>query len=409
MNPIKKLLPIEIRKEIKNNFLFLFGKKYKKNILEKNIEKEWIKQKSNTDILNLSIINWDYRIQRPQQIDKILSKKNYRIFYIKNEFELTNSNNFPFLAKKKETNIYEISLTSNKNLFIYTDKPSIKNIEYIKGSLLNLIKTANIKNPIIKIDHPFWFYIVKDLNFPIIYDCMDYHQGFKLNQKDLIKNEINLIKKSNATIVSSSFLYKHVVKIKKNNIFIIRNGVDLNHFKNKNFKNKKNKKIIGYFGAINDWFDEKVIELIAKNNQNIEIILVGKIENKLIEKIAKKYNNISLLGEKKYQEIPEILNSFDICIIPFKLTKLIKATNPVKIYEYFTSGKPVITSKIPELLTFKNQIYFYNKKNILKKIKLAINEKNDKLEKERKEIAKNNSWKTRTIDFEKIINSIKND
>src|SRR6185437_4344832 len=59
--------------------------------------------------------------------------------------------------------------------------------------------------------------------------------------------------------------------------------------------------------------------------------------------------NVAFLGEKPYRELTHYLHGFDVCIIPFRLTELIQATNPVKVYEYLCAGKPVIATDMPEL------------------------------------------------------------
>lgn len=56
-----------------------------------------------------------------------------------------------------------------------------------------------------------------------------------------------------------------------------------------------------------------------------------------------------LLGEQPYETIPTLLARFDVACIPFELTPLIEATDPVKLYEYMAAGKPVVASRLPEL------------------------------------------------------------
>ncbi len=48
--------------------------------------------------------------------------------------------------------------------------------------------------------------------------------------------------------------------------------------------------------------------------------------------------------------MPAALARFDVSIIPFRLGPLIEATNPVKVYEMLSSGKPVVATHIPELV-----------------------------------------------------------
>ena len=60
-----------------------------------------------------------------------------------------------------------------------------------------------------------------------------------------------------------------------------------------------------------------------------------------------------------YDKLPEVLRDFDVCLIPFDAsTDLIKATNPVKFYEYLSAGKKVVATEIPELMPYDGK-YVY--------------------------------------------------
>nr|BFE95840.1 hypothetical protein GCM10020185_63760 [Pseudomonas brassicacearum subsp. brassicacearum] len=47
----------------------------------------------------------------------------------------------------------------------------------------------------------------------------------------------------------------------------------------------------------------------------------------------------------------------DVCLLPFKVMPLTLATNPVKVYEYLSAGKPVVSVKLPELSQFGKLVW----------------------------------------------------
>ncbi|MBU1117751.1 glycosyltransferase, partial [Patescibacteria group bacterium] len=78
----------------------------------------------------------------------------------------------------------------------------------------------------------------------------------------------------------------------------------------------------------------------------------------------------------RYQDIPGYLKAFDVALIPFKINPLIKATNPVKIYEYFSQNKPVVSTYLPELKKYKKLLYLSKThSDFIKNIRLALKEK----------------------------------
>jgi len=71
--------------------------------------------------------------------------------------------------------------------------------------------------------------------------------------------------------------------------------------------------------------------------------------------------------------------------------------NPVKLYEYFALGKPVVSTPIPEVKRFKNLIYFYNNAIELENsIRKALDENNPQKSVARIKIAHQNTWSVRS-------------
>lgn len=416
-NNVKSIIPIRLRQRIKNKIISYIPKPdYFKHSTE--IKKEFLRYSKNRtessyDLINFSVIAWDFRFQRPQHLAKITAQNGNRVFYIKNEFVSSHKNKegfAPFKIKKIIDNVYEVTISTTKNLFIYSDRPTSKDIDLMISSLKFLIHEAKIINPIAKIDHPFWSHITQQISMPVIYDCMDNHQGFLENSNDTASLENSLFKNSEQTIVTSKFL-ENIAKKYSNKITKIQNAGEFEHFSKINetsipedIKNIPGP-IIGYYGAIAQWFDTKILEKIAKDFPAHSIVLIGNVSNKQVLQLSNQYKNIHLLGEKSYQKLPQYLNQFDVCIIPFILSELILATHPVKIFEYFAAGKPVVTVNMPEIAEYKNITYISDIDNFSNDIKKALIE-NNSIKKERVQIAKNNTWQNRAKQLDTIIQKI---
>jgi len=417
---LKTIIPIALRKKLKS---YLSAQFTKANLVSKipfSVRKDWKnwnyhqKNDESMDILNFSIIAWDFRFQRPQQLAKHLGKSGHRVFYIKNEFLPFRDSNTVFAPIKvelKSKNVYEITLSASRNLFIYDDTPTKKDIKIISASIKTLIKEAQIAFPIAKVDHPFWASILNTIKMPIIYDCMDNHQGFVDNNSRITELEKMLFSTSDITIVTSKYLESLAKKNNAKQITLIPNAGDFQHFSTafdqileipNDIKNIPHP-IIGYYGAIAEWFDTEILERTVIDNPDKSFVLIGGVTNPYVKKLASKFKNIHLLGEKSYQELPKYLKQFDICTIPFILNDLIKATHPVKIFEYLAAGKPVVATKMPEILEFEKDIFFANKTNFSQKINQALQIKNKSIL-NRIKIAKSNTWEERSLSLVNTIN-----
>lgn len=405
----KRLLPQSVKERIKQVILVLVGF-WNNERIDREVLLEWEKWRRtrsdfSKDIFIFSIIAYNYRHQRPQHLAEQLAKQGHRVFYIQQKFLVERGRFHPSQVRvsKISNNVFTVNLSSYHNLFIYQDIPSKEDIEIIKNSLRRLILKARIMNPIAKIDHPFWASILKEIAMPVIYDCMDEHMGFKESLCHLEKLELQLFKESKFVLVSSKYLFQKAKKRGVKNILLLRNAGDYHHFSKASTDNlsvpkelhRLKRPIIGYYGAIAEWFDIKILEDLVTSFRDASIVLIGRVNNKGVMKLSKKYKNIYLLGEKSYEELPSYLQEFDVATIPFKLTDLIKATNPVKVYEYLAAGKPVVATDIPELEAFADVVYIAKtRRGFLNKVKKALKEKDNNVKK-RQGIARENTWEKR--------------
>jgi glycosyltransferase involved in cell wall biosynthesis len=64
--------------------------------------------------------------------------------------------------------------------------------------------------------------------------------------------------------------------------------------------------------------------------------------------------NAFYLGKKAYGELPAYLAHFDVATIPFVLNPVTHACSPVKLFEYMAAGKPVVATRMREILKYKS-------------------------------------------------------
>ncbi len=384
----------------------------KKEILEEFENYINIRKKDSFDIFIFCITRYKYRHQRPQHFAEGLASKNHRVFWIENDFVISDDDIPKISIEKEKDNLFIVKIASKNYIDIYNGQATDKDIEMFIKSIKLIISKANVINPIAKIDHPFWEVLVDRLSMPVIYDCMDNHVEFDNNQ-DIKEKEELLIKKTDLLITTSTYLSEKYKNKSKDHIEI-RNAGEFHFFnkfiknppeKPKEFEKFKNRKIIGYYGALANWFDVEILENIAKFHKDKKIVLIGHCCYQPIIDLSRKFKNIHLLGEKKYSELPKFLYYFDVCIIPFVLNNLIKATDPIKLYEYFAMGKKVVATRMPEILRFEKNMWFAKDPNdFSKKIEIALNSNESEEEKKKRIlISKNNTWKERIDRLDMIL------
>jgi glycosyltransferase involved in cell wall biosynthesis/SAM-dependent methyltransferase len=349
------------------------------------------------DIVCFPITDWSFRYQRSNHLLSKFANNGHRIFYLTVNLY---SENTPYSVTNITDNIFEVKLNCIRHFNIYNDILDKETTESLLLSSQKMQEELEI-SAFSFIVFPSWARLVLALKqkygWPIIYDCLDDYYGFGNVNKARIDEELNLFRNSDLVLTTSSFLYKKARKITDKTLYIPNAG-EFDHFKqpthNDLLKNIK-KPIAGYYGAIADWFDNETIEYVATRRPNVNFVFIGHTFGSNIATLEK-LSNVHFLGEKPYRELPLYLYHFDVCLIPFKPTPLIEATHPVKFYEYLASGKPVISTRLTELIQFGNLCYLSSdKEEFLINLDRALIENDPQMVSRRIEFASKNTWENR--------------
>jgi len=336
--------------------------------------------------------------QRPQQIANAVDTKTLFI-YGTTYHEIGDMEGI----KKINNNLYLVDLVIHKTKLI-------SKLQKIKNKFLMIYSTDYIPVNVLK---PYL-----DSKFRVIYEYVD-----GIDEKLCGKETAKLLRKRHELIINNynpyiiataTKLYNDVKKTNENSrVALITNGADYEHFEKcpleipEDIKNIKEKDsiIIGYYGALASWFDYELIKKLAKSNSEYEIVLIGLDYDKTLETSdILKLDNVHYLGKKEYEELPQYLHSFDICMIPFLINEITMSTSPVKAFEYMAAKKPIVTTNLPECKKYKSILIGKNHSDFIEKIKEATKKINDKgymaiLAKE----AEENKWSNKFNDLIKFI------
>lgn len=109
------------------------------------------------------------------------------------------------------------------------------------------------------------------------------------------------------------------------------------------------KPIIGYYGALAEWFDYPLLAQVARALPEYEFALIGpEYSLKLDETAIFGVENIHWIDAKPYAALPAYLRCFSVATIPFVVNDAINAVSPLKLFEYMAGGKPIVTSDLVE-------------------------------------------------------------
>lgn len=188
---------------------------------------------------------------------------------------------------------------------------------------------------------------------PVVYDVMDdYPRFFGLGQHQVLERMHRaLLARADAVTTSSESLALLVRQHTHANVSVIANGVSRGFIEACERAASSpecadfGRPIFGYVGVISRWFDFEAVTRLAQAYPNGTVVLVGPADVPL----PPLPSNVKCLGRRAHDELPALLAAFDVGLVPFRHLPGIDAVNPVKVYEYWAAGLPVLGTPFTEL------------------------------------------------------------
>lgn len=302
------------------------------------------------DVIVFSIIDWDFRIQRPQHLAANLGRMGCRVTYVSVHLEPAGADAAPFFLRAKPApNVYEVALRCPVPVpSVYAGFTDAAQVAALAVAAQKMMAVLGIQYPVAILQYPSWAPVALSLpGATVVYDCLDHIAGFETAGPAVVGMERELIGTADLVVTSSQHLHDLVAAERPS--VIIRNAAEVEVFATPPARLSAFEAVtIGYYGAISEWFDVDLVAAMAGLRPEWTFVLVGGCDTADSARLAD-LPNVRLIGEVPYRDLPGYLYAFDCCIIPFKDIDLIKATNPVKVYEFFAAGKPVVATDMPEL------------------------------------------------------------
>jgi glycosyltransferase involved in cell wall biosynthesis len=311
------------------------------------------------DVVVLPIIDWHFRFQRPQQLALGFARAGHRVFYVSSRF----CDQQEVLIRKVADGVLEAQLPGPHRLALQLDAMPGYLIESTYRSMEKLRHEFDIREAACLVDLPFWTPLAlrlrRQFGWKLVYDCMDYHRGLSYAGSWMLEQEEHLIRESDLVLASGRNLLSSVGSAGAN-CRLLPNAADFAHFRfpppfSTQADRPPGRPVIGYFGAISEWFDAELVAEIARARPTWDLLLIGSTYAADLTPLDG-LTNVRLQGEMAYEQLPASLHQFDVAIIPFKKTPLTDAVNPVKLFEYLSAGKHVVATDLDELQHYREVV-----------------------------------------------------
>ena len=292
-------------------------------------------------------LRWDFVFQRPQHLMTRLAE-HYDILIVE---EPVHTEGQAHLKKTAVApNITVCQPHTNVPHYGFHDDQ----IPVLQGLLSDLVPEG--ERPVVWFYTPMALPLLQGFNPSlVVYDCMDELAAFKNPPKQLLQRESALLNIADLVFTGGPSLYE-AKKNRHANAHCFSSSVDAAHFRqaqNAEFSHPEQANIphprLGFYGVIDERFDTELVRRMAEAHPEWQIVLVGpvvKIDPAELPRAA----NVHYMGQRTYQELPQFLAGWDVCLLPFAMNESTKFISPTKVLEYMAAELPSVSTPITDVM-----------------------------------------------------------
>ncbi len=220
--------------------------------------------------------------------------------------------------------------------------------------------------------HPELFAAVRDIVPPsvrVVYDCMDHQKSFRsVGERDGQAErsdawERALLSRCDRVFASSAYLGRmlHEEYGYGGEVAVVNNGISLSFAPAgtplpPSFEAALSAPgfSLTFIGAIDSWVDFPLLERALATYPELTVNLVGPnvVPVPAMERLRH-------LGPIPHRLLAEVMRRSGALVMPFRVSPLVEAMDPVKLYEYAWSGRPALASAYGETRKFGEFVRLY--------------------------------------------------
>ena len=183
----------------------------------------------------------------------------------------------------------------------------------------------------------------------------DRYSGFVGIADQALQLESELIRSVDLAVYSASSLAPHVASVGAHRSEHLPNGVDFAALEGGSRVLPPEYKAIPrpiavFVGSLDRRFDCRTVDALAVAMPAVSFVLIGP-DTGVGERLRAR-SNIHRIGVRHHRLLSRYLHNADVGLIPYDFARhpeLIGGIHPLKLYEYFACGLPVVATRWPEI------------------------------------------------------------
>jgi glycosyltransferase involved in cell wall biosynthesis len=260
-----------------------------------------------------------------------------------------------------------------------------------------------------------WVYAGRFRESLVVYDCVDEDWTYARNpftRRFLLACEEKVTRAADIVFTSSRTLHERKRPVNPDTYWM-PNAVDYDHFsraagRQTGPQDGPGARLCVMGHTMPQRTDLAMLGEMARLRPGWRVVFIGKTEWPADRAVPPSFE---FLGERPYEELPELLSPVDVCLIPYRMDGDLDYIHPKKLYEYLAAGKPVVATDLPELRAFAPVVKIARSaEELVARAEECLRENADPvlstaLVRQRQAIARENTWDRRVSQMVGILES----
>jgi UDP-galactopyranose mutase len=296
-----------------------------------------------TTVVVLSHLRYDFVYQRPQQLMSRLAER-HPVLFVEEPVRIDGPARLRTWQPTANVHVLEPQTPLSEPGFHDDQVPALR-------ELLDPV-FARLDRPVL------WFYTPMALPLvtgvdarAVVYDCMDELSAFRFAPRQLQQREAALFRRADVVFTGGRSLYR-AKRDRHPNVWCFPSCVDARHFvRDERWTDPwpaLGHPRLGYFGVIDERLDYALIERVARERPDWQLLMVGpfaKIDPASVPHRA----NIHWIGQQAFESLPRMAAHWDVCIMPFALNEATRHISPTKTLEFMAAERPIVSTRVRDV------------------------------------------------------------
>lgn len=207
-----------------------------------------------------------------------------------------------------------------------------------------------------------------------------------------------ITKRATAVFPTSKKLFERA-KALNSSTLMVPHGVHYDHFASVLVeRNVATSSRVAFIGTIGDHIDWELIGECAQLLPDTDFDFIGPQEERLDSDV--RGANIHIRPAVPFNNLPDVMEQYDALMIPYRRTRVTESANPIKLREYLASGRPIVATPLPEIMTFRSFIEIgEDARSFACAVERAVCDRDSRRMLERRKAVQDQTWEHQVLEM----------